>query len=243
MELQGGFVNVVVRRGDVVLREGGERAEFVRGVLEELDGWNGAPRFLGVEEDGRERLSFIDGYVAWERPWKPAVTSPETLRSVGRLVREFHDLTAGTAYAGDEEVVCHNDLSPKNTVYTDDANRAIAFIDWDLAAPGPRINDIAFICWQYADLGDLARVIPQWQFLLTGYGPADTAPLIPSILDWQTRAADGIDAAASAGNQAMQYLRQLGVPEDIRRKREWIRTNAAELQEAAIHGVEQLRCL
>ena len=53
MELQGGFVNVVVRRGDVVLREGGERAEFVREVLEELDGWNGAPRFLGVEEDGR----------------------------------------------------------------------------------------------------------------------------------------------------------------------------------------------
>ncbi|TCC51823.1 aminoglycoside phosphotransferase family protein [Kribbella pittospori] len=236
VKLQGGFVNVVVRRGDVVLREGGERAAFVRDVLIDLDGWPGAPRFLGLEDDGRERLSFIDGYVAWERPWKPAVTSPETLRSVGRLVREFHDLTAGTALAGDQEVVCHNDLSPKNTVYTTDGTRAIAFIDWDLAAPGRRIHDIAFTCWQYADLGDLNRVIPQWQSLLAGYGPADTTALIPSILHWQARAANGIDRAATAGNPAMQHLQQLGIPEDIRRKHEWIRMNAAELQEAAVQG-------
>ncbi|TCC52650.1 trifolitoxin immunity protein [Kribbella capetownensis] len=229
VELQGGFVNVVVRRGDVVLREAGERAGFVREVLAGLEAWGGAPRFLGVEEDGRERLSFIDGYVAWERPWKPAVTSPETLRSVGRLVREFHDLTAGTALAGDQEVVCHNDLSPKNTVYTNDATRAIAFIDWDLAAPGPRINDIAFICWQYADLGNLDRVIPQWQSLLAGYGPANTRSLIPSILNWQTQAADGIDRAAKAGNRAMQHLQSLGVPATIRTHRHWIHDNADAL--------------
>jgi hypothetical protein len=35
------------------------------------------------------------------------------------LVREFHDLTAGTPLATGGEVVCHNDLSPKNTVYRD----------------------------------------------------------------------------------------------------------------------------
>ena len=227
VELQGGFVNVVARRGDVVLREGG--AEFAREVLTELDAWSGAPRFLGVEGDGRERVSFIDGYVAWERPWKPAVTSGETLRSVGRLVREFHDLTAGTALAGDQEVVCHNDLSPKNTVYTNDATRAIAFIDWDLAAPGPRIHDIAFICWQYADLGDLDRVIPQWRSLLTGYGPADTTALIPSILRWQTQAANGIEAAANTGDPAMQHLQSLGVPATIRTHHDWIRTNADAL--------------
>lgn len=228
--MQGGFVNVVTRRGDVVLRTPGERAGFVQSLLKELDEWGGAPRFLAMEDDGRERLSFIDGYVAWKRPWKPAVTSAETLRSVGRLVREFHDLTAGTALAGDQEVVCHNDLSPKNTVYTLDAIRAIAFIDWDLAAPGRRIHDIAFICWQYADLGDLDRVIPQWRSLLAGYGPADTTALIPSILHWQTQAANGIDKAANTGDQAMQHLQQLGVPEDIRRKHEWIRANSAVLE-------------
>ena len=54
---------------------------------------------------------------------------------------------------GRQEVVCHNDLSPKNTVYSEDGSRAIAFIDWDIAAPGPRIHDLAFICWQYAEPG------------------------------------------------------------------------------------------
>ncbi|MEU4289059.1 phosphotransferase [Kribbella sp. NPDC026596] len=236
-ELRGGFVNVVVRRGDAVLRKPGERAEFVHALLRLLDAWSGAPRFLGVDEDGRERLSFVDGYVAWERPWQDAVTSVETLESVGALVREFHDLTAGTALAGDQEVVCHNDLSPKNTVYTSDGTRAITFIDWDIAAPGPRIHDIAFICWQYADLGDVARVVPQWKALLSGYGSTDLTDLVATILWWQSRAADGIDAAAAAGDSAMQHLVNLGVPADIRRQRDWVQANAAELQEAAAQGL------
>ncbi|MEU8136458.1 phosphotransferase family protein [Streptodolium elevatio] len=66
-------------------------------------------------------------------------------RRVARLVREFHDLTAGTALAGEHEVVCHNDLSPRNTVYrpVSGSRRPVAFIDWDLAAPGARIDDVA----------------------------------------------------------------------------------------------------
>jgi len=234
MQLPGGFVKTVVRRGDVVLRE--PAGGFVHELLRVLNGWDGAPRFLGVDADGRERLSFVNGYVAWERPWKAAVTSAGTLHSVGRLVREFHDLTAGTPLAGDQEVVCHNDLSPKNTVYLEDASRAIAFIDWDTAAPGARIHDIAFICWQYADLGRLDRVIPQWQALLCGYGPADLAALIPTIFWWQTRAANGIESEAAAGDPAKQTLVALGIPETIRQARTWIEANAAALQRAVDPG-------
>jgi hypothetical protein len=29
----------------------------------------------------------------------------------------------------------------------------VALIDWDIAAPGRRIHDIAHVCWQYAGLG------------------------------------------------------------------------------------------
>ncbi|MGV4986738.1 hypothetical protein ACVB8X_12925 [Streptomyces sp. NRAIS4] len=64
------------------------------------------------------------------------MSSDESLVAVARLLREFHDLTAGTALAGDHEVVCHNDLSPMNTVYrpVSGSLRPTAFIDWDLAA-------------------------------------------------------------------------------------------------------------
>ncbi|MEU4192830.1 phosphotransferase [Kribbella sp. NPDC026611] len=223
-KLLGGFINGVVRREDEVRRTAGERAGFVHELLGVLVDWPGSPTYLGLDEDGRERLSFIDGYVPWDRPWKAAITTPEALRSVGRLVREFHDLTAGTALAGDEEVVCHNDLSPKNTVYTPDGTRAIAFIDWDIAAPGPRIHDIAFICWQYAT--DTSH----WQALLSGYGSTDLTALVPTVLWWQTRAADGIEARAADGDTTMQHLVDLDVPADIRRSRAWVEVHADELQ-------------
>jgi hypothetical protein len=48
--LPGGFVNRVVRDGDTVRRNPGDRAEFVHHLLrhfEQLE-WAGAPRLLGL---------------------------------------------------------------------------------------------------------------------------------------------------------------------------------------------------
>jgi hypothetical protein len=119
--LPGGFVTPVVRAGNTVRRSPPEDPEFVRALLRwfERHGWCGAPRFLGTDERGREVLSFIDGHVTWEPVQPPAVTSDASLARLAGLVREFHDLTAGTPLAGGAEVACHNDLSPKNTVYRD----------------------------------------------------------------------------------------------------------------------------
>jgi hypothetical protein len=66
--LAGGFVTSVVRVGDTVRRRAGDDPEFVRALLGwfERHGWDGAPRFLGTDDQGREALSFIDGHVAWE---------------------------------------------------------------------------------------------------------------------------------------------------------------------------------
>ena len=78
------------------------------------------------------------------------ISSAQSLIAVARLVRQFHDLSAGTTLAGDQETICRNDLSPKNTVYRDlgAGLSPVAFIDWDLAAPGKRIHDLAHVCWQ-----------------------------------------------------------------------------------------------
>lgn len=140
--LPGGFVNVSVRVGDTVRRRPAARAEFVHQLLVLLERvrWDGAPRFLGMDEQGREVLGFVEGHVAWEPVQPSGVGSDESLARVAELVREFHDLTAETALAGGEEVIYHNDLSLKNTVYRDAGAglRPVAFIDWDLAAPGRR---------------------------------------------------------------------------------------------------------
>lgn len=223
-ELPGGFVNVVVRVGDTVRRTRSPNAAFVERLLAHFErhGWSAAPRFLGVDGRGREILSYVDGHVAWE----PHPHSEPSLAAVARKVREFHDLTAGTDLAGDQEVVCHNDLSPRNTVYDDDL-MPIAFIDWDLAAPGRRVHDVAHVCWQYLPLGpggtDLPTTARNLRAVADAYGldPDARSALVDTILWWQDRCWRGIEAEASAGAGPAVRLRAGGAVEGIQNQYRW----------------------
>jgi hypothetical protein len=236
--LPGGFVNAVVRVGDSVRRPPRPGAELVHGLLElfEREGWTGAPRFLGIDERGREVLSFLQGHVAWERRQPPAVGSDASLVRVARLVREFHDLTARTPLAGDQEVVCHNDLSPRNTVYRDlgEGLRPVAFLDWDLAAPGARLHDLAHVCWQYLGLGPGAGGLDgcgrRMRLLCDAYGLADRSRLVETILWWQERCWRGIEAGAAAGERAMTGLRDSGAAESVRAAYRWVAERRAALE-------------
>jgi hypothetical protein len=231
--LPGGFVNTVVRIGDTVRRAPPARAAFVRDLLGHLErhGWGGAPRHLGVDERGREVLSYLDGHVAWEAEQPAGVRSAASLVAVARLVREFHDLTAGTDLAGDAEVVCHNDLSPKNTVYRREL--PVAFIDWDLAAPGERLHDVAHVCWQYVPLGPAATApAERVRLIADAYGLADRDHLIETVLWWQDRCWRGIEAAADAGEPAMVRLRDLGGSRGVRAAFDWTAEHRAVLERA-----------
>src|SRR6266542_1415865 len=65
--LSGGFVNDVARMRDTVHRPVAARGAFVHQLLGYLEerGWRGAPRFLGIDAQGREILTYLDGHVAW----------------------------------------------------------------------------------------------------------------------------------------------------------------------------------
>jgi Phosphotransferase enzyme family len=237
--LPGGFVNRVVRVGDTVRRNPGDRAEFVHELLRQFEerGWMAAPRLLGMDGQGREILTFIDGYVAWRSPIE-RVNSTESLTAVAQLVREFHDLTAGTPLASGQEVVCHNDLSPKNTVYRDagEGMRPIAFLDWDIAAPGARIHDVAHMCWQYLDLGpsvqDLATTSNRLRMMCDAYGLADRSQILDTILWWQDRCWRGIESAADSGDAAMTALRGSGAVRSVHAAYDWVLAHRAEIEAA-----------
>jgi Ser/Thr protein kinase RdoA (MazF antagonist) len=51
---------------------------------------------------------------------------------------------------GSFKLICHNDLGPWNTVL--DGARPIALIDWDFAAPAPRVWDVAYALWRWVPL-------------------------------------------------------------------------------------------
>ena len=238
--LAGGFVSAVFRSGNAVRRDRGPNAEFVRRLLCHFEqaGFDGAPRHLGTDAMGREILSFIDGQVPWQAAEKLAVRSDASLVAVATLLRCCHDLTAGTDLARDSEVVCHNDLSPQNTVYREHGSGLlpVAFIDWDLAAPGRRIHDVAHMCWQYPGLSpgvpDVAEAARQIRLICDAYGLADRSQLIDTILWWQDRCWRGIEAGAASGEAAMARLLAAGVPEAVRLERAWVAANRVTLAAA-----------
>jgi hypothetical protein len=235
--LSGGFINKVVRSGDTVRRTAGERAEYVWELLElfERAGWQGAPRHLGTDEWGREVLSYAEGSAGQE-------AGDEGLAAVARLVREFHDLTAGTPAAAGGEVVCHNDLSPKNTVYREVpglGTRPVVIIDWDLAAPGSRIHDVGQVCWQFCGTGPSGpgphQVGRRFGIICDAYGldAADRGRVVETVLWWQDRCWRGIEAAAEAGDPAMVRLRDGGAVAEVRAAYAWTATHRAVLEQCA----------
>jgi hypothetical protein len=154
----------VVRIGQTVRRPAHPNTAAVQALLKHLEdaGFNGAPRALGVDDEGREMVSFIPGTVG-HYPLRPFVLTESTLIRLSLLLRRFHDATMGFSLPGDVRwhnshghngpVVCHGDAGPYNTIFRDGA--PVAFIDFERAAPGPRIWDIAFVIYRYAPLCDL----------------------------------------------------------------------------------------
>jgi hypothetical protein len=201
LALEGGAqTDGVVRVGETVRRPLSARSEYVQAVLEHLEsaGFDGAPRLLGIDEQGREVLTYIPGEVVVAAP---AGLSDVRLTSAARLIRRFHDATAGTALAGDEEVVCHADLGSHNIVF--DGEEAVGLIDWnDEVAPGPRLIDFAHAVWCCADVCQADVEVPEQarkvRLMCDAYGWEEPVAVVDEIAARFRRARDAHAAAGRA---------------------------------------------
>jgi hypothetical protein len=235
--LAGGAVTQVVRVGDTVRRSRGENAPFVQRLLLRFQaaGWSAAPRHLGIDEEGREVLSFIHGRCGSEDEALGHRCSNEHLVAHARLLRAAHDLTAGSDLAGEAEVVCHNDLAPRNTIY-DPTGAPIAFIDWDLASPGRRIEDVAHAAWQFLPLApnavDVETTRRRLRVFVDAYRLDGRRDLIETVLWWQDRCWRGIETKAAAGHLAMIRLRERGAVRDVQAHYAWTQRHRAALEAA-----------
>lgn len=212
----------VVRVGDTVRRPIRPNARFVHALLTHLEGigFDGAPRFLGLDEQGREMLTFIEGHAPPDLGW----FTDEQLVAASRLIRRYHDATAGSSLASEGEIVCHNDLSPCNAVFVDGA--PIALIDFDAAAPGPRLRDLAYAAWLWLDIGNDDIALPEQarrlHLFCEVYGEQDVPAVVEAILHRQCELADeflhntevGVDQRVNTARWAMSC-------------RAWVVANAA----------------
>lgn len=162
--LLGGTANRgrVHRVGDTVRRPLRPTTPAVHALLHHLEevGFDGAPRALGIDDDGREVLTYIPGQAVTAPP--PSWGLTETaLRSFGRLLRRFHDACQGfdpsehtwserAPFPFDRGGMTHNDPNLDNVVFRD--GQAVALIDFDLAGPGDPVWDVGAAARLWAPL-------------------------------------------------------------------------------------------
>ena len=212
----------VVRIGDTVRRPAGSWTPAVHALLGHLHaaGFPGAPRPLGLDEHGREVLTFIPGPVAW--PGHLHSLDPDgRLRRVARLIRDFHDAVTGFCPPPDPRwqalipaegtgIIAHHDLAPWNLIL---GPRQWAFIDWDTAAPGSRLWDVAYALHGFVPLSANPRYqrdnpTHRMRQFADAYGldQAQREELIPMLARRTKAMRDFLAEQAARGNQPWTRL-------------------------------------
>jgi hypothetical protein len=232
----GRMTSGIVRRGAAVLRPTGSWSPAVHEYLRHLEsaGFAGAPRLLGVEGD-REVLTYLAGDVAADPGWEPGhgsrlpayARTDGALASAARLVRQLHDAARGFAPAATQyrfhphpprpgQLVSHGDLGPWNTVYRDGA--AVAFIDWDAAAPVDPVTDLAAAAWSFVPLAPPSRLreagfdplpdLPRrLRLFLDAYGLTRRSEILPALQRAVLRSAEVVQHAPVSPAEAAEALR------------------------------------
>ena len=180
---------VVYRRGSVVIRETGPWTPAVHALLRHLEevGFAAAPRLVGsgLDHDGREMLTFIDGEFTQPGPW-----NLDGAAALGALLRDLHRATAtfrppadavwfpwhGRDLGGPVKVIGHCDVAPWNIVAR--SGMPVALIDWETAGPVNPLVELAQLCWLNAKLHD--DIVAQRDHLPP---PADRARQLAAIVD------------------------------------------------------------
>lgn len=175
-DLAGGVANAgqVSRENDHVLRPSSPYSVSIHKFLSALGaaGFNGASQPVALQEDGRERLMYIEGDVPLP-PYPAWAQSDEALGSIAELIRAFHHASLQFDFTGLEwsgeladpvggPVVCHNDVCLENVVFRDGV--AVGLIDFDFAAPGRPAYDLAqFACMCVPIDDDLSAYRQGWE--------------------------------------------------------------------------------
>lgn len=221
--MQDGAHRRVVRIGDTVRRPAQPWTPTVHALLRHLEsvGFAHAPRALGIDDEGREVLSHIEGDsgpAGWVK-----VVDGQGLRNFARLLRDYHDASSGfspppdatwstdTAVPGDDEVVSHGDFGPWNVVWQ--GSRPVGIIDWDFARPAPRLHDVAYALEYVTPFRDDAECVRRLHYpappdrlsrledFCGAYGLASTTGVVDAVIAVQRVTADLVRRLAEQGHE------------------------------------------
>ncbi|MFH9089906.1 phosphotransferase [Streptomyces sp. NPDC017673] len=246
--LVGGMMNAgaVFQRGELVERPAPRNARALHAHLLALrdHGFDAAPVSVGGTPDGREQLTFVPGDVPLP-PFPDWAMTESALESVGSLLRRLHETSAAVEVdtraewprdLADPEggtMLCHNDVCPENVVFR--AGRAAALIDFDLAAPGRPLWDIAMTARYWVPMLDPASAAAlhpggldapaRLRILADGYGlSADDRAELPGVIEQATEVCRAFVARRVADGDpgCLRALAERGGWERWDRVRTWL---------------------
>ena len=157
--LPGGNSTPVQRVGETVRRTAGPWTPTLHRLLAHVirRGVSWVPNPLGMDDSGREILSYLEGEVPHEATdW---LRSTRVLTDLARALRTWHDASSDFDTRAavwqlppnePHEVICHNDFAPYNCVFRE--GRLVGVIDFDTCSPGPRSWDIAYTAYRVVPL-------------------------------------------------------------------------------------------
>jgi hypothetical protein len=252
--LTGGNVSNVYRLGDTVRRELNPDSSKIHKLLRHLEdkGFSYAPKFMGIDEKGREILSFIEGE-AGNDPLKEYMWSDDVLKGIAKMLRFYHDAVSDFPISDDwkpidntpnkVEVLCHNDFARYNIIFNN--NKPIGIIDFDVAGPGPRLWDIAYTLYtcvplsrfylsetgeevHYNSLQDAHRIKQRVALFFESYGEGIEDDYLEMVLLRLEGLCKTIKRKASEGDIAFQKMIDEGHLEHYQNDIRFIREHGKE---------------
>jgi hypothetical protein len=238
-QLDGGNIGGAVRAGGTVRRTAGPWTPAVHALLAHLaaKGFTGAPRPLGLDKQGREILTFLEGEtVGSGKPWPAWTHADDTLDQVARWMRSYHQAVADFVPAPDAVwreggcwspglIIGHNDAAPYNAAWHQ--GTLAGFFDWDFAGPVTPEWDLAFAAFSWVPLHarhvvaaegftDFAGRPRRLHRFLRIYGwPATTGQFLTVIQARVQAHADAVRDLAATGDPVFERLLRQGVADDL----------------------------
>lgn len=243
--LVGGNVGGAVRIGSTVRRATGHWTPAVHALLRHLAsvGLDSVPEVLGVDELGREVLTYQPGRVL---DVDTETASVAALTSAMHWLRRYHDAVDGFDLEGPwrttsgelapGELICHNDFGPYNVALSSSATgeRVVGVFDWDMARPGTRLQDLAFAAWTWVPL---ARQMPpaaaayRLSLMAAAYGDVSAVDILTGVVSRIESSIQGISDGQAAGDPGMVNLAKVGEPARMARTLEELRSRLPAIKQ------------
>jgi hypothetical protein len=189
------------------------------------EGLRGVPEVHGMDGD-REVLTYVTGRSV---PIGKEIVLDDVLVEAVTWLRDFHDIVegfrpteplqwrSGDVELGADDIVCHNDPGTYNWII--EGGHFVAMIDWDMAGPGRRIDDLAFLAWTGVPFDramDDDDVLRRLDLVVDAYAECGPLTLLAAVGDRMELACARIEAGQDRGDAAMINLGRAGEPQRTR---------------------------